>query len=61
MHIHNLKEKGIPIMESLDLENLAAAGVEDFTFVAAPLRVVGGTGSPIRPLAIVPRPDAKQA
>lgn len=61
VHIHNLKEKGIPIMESLDLENLAAAGVEDFTFVAAPLRVVGGTGSPIRPLAIVPRPDAKQA
>jgi kynurenine formamidase len=62
VHIHNLVENGIPIMESLDLENIAAAGVEDFTFFAAPLRVVGGTGSPIRPLAIVPRTvDAPRA
>ena len=59
VHIHNLKEHGIPIMESLNLEVLAAAGVEDFTFLAAPLRVVGGTGSPIRPLAIVAHTGAE--
>lgn len=54
VHAHLLVEKGIPIMESLDLERLAADRVEEFHFAAAPLRIRGGTGSPIRPLAIVP-------
>jgi kynurenine formamidase len=53
VHAHLLVEKGIPIMESLDLERLAADRVEEFFFAAAPLRIRGGTGSPIRPLAIV--------
>jgi kynurenine formamidase len=53
VHAHLLVEKGIPIMESLDLERLALDRVEEFHFAAAPLRIRGGTGSPIRPLAIV--------
>lgn len=53
VHAHLLVEKGIPIMESLDLETLAADRVEEFHFVAAALRIKGGTGSPIRPFAIV--------
>jgi kynurenine formamidase len=48
-----LVEHGINILEMLDLEGLAAAGVHRFCFVAAPLKIVGATGSPIRPLAIV--------
>ncbi len=50
-----LVEEGIPILEMLDLEGLAAsgAGTAGFTFVAAPLRLVGATGSPLRPLALV--------
>lgn len=58
-----LVEEGIPILEMLDLEGLAAsgagpaagsaAGSVGFTFVAAPLRLVGATGSPLRPLALV--------
>ena len=53
VHVHNLVRSGIPIMESLDLEHLAAEGVHDFFFLALPLRIAGGTGSPIRPIAVV--------
>lgn len=55
VHVHLLVEKGIYIMESLNLDVLAAHGVTDFTFVALPLRIKGGTGSPLRPVAIVGR------
>jgi len=55
VHVHNLVEMGIPIMESMDLEELGKASVSEFTFIATPLRIGGGTGSPIRPLAIVPQ------
>ncbi|MGA5353977.1 cyclase family protein [Streptomyces sp. LPB2020-019-1HS] len=48
-----LVDHGIYIMEHLALEDLAAAGVHEFLFVVAPLRIVGGTGSPIRPIAVV--------
>lgn len=54
VHVHLLVEAGIPIMESLNLEPLAASGAREFLFVALPLRVAGGTGSPLRPVAIVP-------
>ncbi len=53
VHVHNLVEKGIPIMESMDLETLAESGHREFTFIGIPLRIGGGTGSPIRPIAIV--------
>lgn len=45
-------EHGIHIIEVMDLEALAAAGVHEFLFVLSPLRLVGATGSPARPLAI---------
>ncbi len=48
-----LVEQGIHIIEMLDLEPLAEAGVREFCFVLAPLRITGGTGSPVRPLAMV--------
>ena len=48
-----LVEHGIYIIETLDLEQLAADEVREFTLVLAPLRFVGATGSPVRPLAIV--------
>ncbi len=52
VHVHLLVESGIHIIEVLDLEALAKAQVYEFLFVAAPLKIQGGTGSPIRPLAI---------
>jgi kynurenine formamidase len=49
-----LVQAGIHIIEHLNLEAAAAAGLTEFTFVMAPLRIVGGTGSPVRPFAAVP-------
>ncbi len=43
---------GVYLMEMLVLSELAAAGVHEFLFVAAPLPITGATGSPINPLAI---------
>lgn len=53
VHVHLLVESGIHIMECLNLEELAAAGVREFLFVAAPLKIRGATGAPMRPLALV--------
>ena len=47
---------GMLILDNLDLDGVATAAKErnrwDFLFVGAPLRVPGGTGSPLNPLAI---------
>ncbi len=48
-----LVESGIPILEMLRLEDLTAVSPSRFTFIAAPLRLVGATGSPLRPLALI--------
>jgi kynurenine formamidase len=50
-----LVELGIYIIEVLDLDRLAAESCHEFTFVLSPLKIVGATGSPARPLALVPR------
>lgn len=46
---------GIHIIEVMNLSELAAAGFHEFMFVLAPLNITGGTGSPVRPLAVVER------
>lgn len=51
-----LVEHGINIVETLALEELAASGHREFVLVMVPLPLVGATGSPVRPLAVVPRP-----
>jgi kynurenine formamidase len=47
---------GMPLVDNCDLEALAATcadlGRWEFQFVLAPLRVEGGSGSPVNPLAI---------
>lgn len=48
-----LVDAGIHIIEHLDLEQASREGLGEFVFVMAPLRIVGGTGSPVRPLAAV--------
>ena len=48
-----LVEAGIHIIETMDLTGLAASGSPEFVLVVAPLKIVGGTGSPIRPIALV--------
>ena len=51
-----LVEAGINIIETMDLEEISAENVHEFLFVATPLRLVGATGSPLRPLAVVSDP-----
>lgn len=48
-----LVENGIYIIEALDLEELAESEIYEFTFVLVPLNLIGATGSPVRPLAVV--------
>lgn len=47
-----LVDAGIYILENVNLEALAAAGVYEFLFICIPLRLVGATGCPVRPLAV---------
>ncbi len=50
---------GIYIVEALDLEvlgeSLARRGTAAFTLVLVPMRLMGATGSPVRPLAVFAR------
>jgi kynurenine formamidase len=49
-----LVEHGVHIVESLALEEISIAGALDFLLVVVPMPLVGATGSPVRPLALVP-------
>jgi kynurenine formamidase len=52
-HTILIVQEGIHIIESLYLEELAADGVREFGFICLPLKLRGGTGSPVRPIALV--------
>lgn len=54
VHVHLLVESGIHIIECLNLETLAADKIYEFLFIASPLKIRGGTGSPVRPFAVAP-------
>src|SRR5712692_1451388 len=49
----------IYIIENLFLEDLARDQVYEFLFVCLPLKIQGATGSPIRPVAVVPQRERK--
>jgi kynurenine formamidase len=57
VHVLALNAIGAHLLDYLQLEDLAracqAAGRWAFLFVAAPLRIVGGTGSPVNPIAVL--------
>jgi kynurenine formamidase len=52
IHVELIRNHGVYLIELLDLEELGRDRVFEFMFVAAPLRIVGGVGSPLNPLAI---------
>jgi kynurenine formamidase len=43
---------GIHLLENLKLDQLAARGVHEFALVVQPLKIQGGTGSTVAPIAI---------
>jgi kynurenine formamidase len=51
-HLLLLVRAGIPIIENLNLEELAGARLHEFAFICLPLKMRGATGSPVRPIAI---------
>ena len=53
VHVILLVKNGIHIMEAINLEKIAADKVYEFIFIAIPLKIRGGTASPVRPIAIV--------
>jgi kynurenine formamidase len=57
IHVLAINAMGVHMLDYLQFEDLRAAceraGRWEFLFVAAPLRITGGTGSPINPLAIL--------
>ena len=56
MHVLALNAMGVHLFDYLRLEDVArhceAVGCWEFLFVAAPLRIVHGTGSPLNPTAV---------
>lgn len=52
VHVFLLNQKGVQLLEMLNLEEIARDRVYEFLFVALPLKIIGGTASPVRPIAI---------
>jgi kynurenine formamidase len=52
-HLILLAREGIYIIENLALDELAASGHYLFELICTPLKLVGATGSPVRPVAVV--------
>jgi kynurenine formamidase len=56
MHVLAINAMGVHLLDYLQFEDVVphceAAGRWEFLFVAAPLRITGGTGSPLNPIAI---------
>lgn len=52
VHIELLVKRGLPLLEHLVLDEMAADKAYETFLVVAPLPITGGTGSPINPIAI---------
>jgi kynurenine formamidase len=51
-HAAMLVERGVHLLENLQLDELAAAEVYEFAFICLPLRMTGSTGAWVRPVAL---------
>lgn len=52
VHSAMLSQRGVPIMQNVNLEGLAADRVYQFAWFGAPLKLRGSDGAPMRPVAI---------
>ena len=53
VHQMLIRDFGMPLLEGLMLDPLVAAGRHEFLFVASALPIVGATGSPLSPVAVL--------
>lgn len=53
VHVILLVKNGIHIIEAMNLEPIAEDRVYEFLFMASPLKIRGGSASPVRPIALV--------
>lgn len=52
VHTYLLAEQGIPIIELINLEELAADAVYEFAFIGGSLKLRGADAAPLRPVAL---------
>ena len=48
-----IRDHGVPLLEGLMLDPLVTSGRHEFLFMAAALPIVGATGSPLAPVAVL--------
>ena len=53
VHLRLLWGHGVPLLENLQLRELALTGISTFLFTVAPLPLQGSTASPVAPLAVL--------
>jgi kynurenine formamidase len=56
VHSYLLADMGVPIIENVWLEELAESGTTEFALLAFPLKLLGSTGLPVRPVALPEAP-----
>ena len=52
MHVALIRDRGVHLLELMDLEEWPT-GRTEFLLVVAPLRLVGGAASPVNPVAVL--------
>ena len=53
VHQRLIRDYGMPLLEGLMLDALVATGRHEFLFMASALPIVGATGSPLAPVAVL--------
>jgi kynurenine formamidase len=53
VHVHCLVERGVHLLEVANLEELSRTKTCEFLLLLVPMKIRGGTASPVRPLAVV--------
>jgi hypothetical protein len=53
LHVELMRNRGVFLLELMDLEALAETGRHEFLLMVAPLHLVGGAASPVNPVALL--------
>jgi kynurenine formamidase len=61
VHSFLLAQRGVHLIENLDLESMPRVPAIEFLFVCAPVKVRGSSGALVRPLALIPHGDVSRS